>query len=329
MVHSGQSPKVSVIVRCLNEEKHIGKLLIGIGQQSLRDVEVIIVDSGSTDDTLEIARKFPCKIVQIRPEEFSFGRAINIGAKAASGEFLIFASAHVYPVYDDWLERLVDPFKDPKVAVCYGRQSGNELTRFSEHQLFAATFPDGRSGIQKHPFSNNANCAIRRSLWIETPYDEELTGLEDLDWASKMMRKGLAVYYSAEAEIVHVHEEKPRQIFNRYRREAIALRIIDPSQKMSFGGFLQLFISNAISDWIHAIREGRFFRVAYDVLLFRFLQFWGAYVGAKQVGTVSEDLKRTFYYPRGFSIGSKHTAERRVVKERQRIQYGQIGGSSH
>lgn len=76
--------KLSIIIRCLNEEKHIGRLLAGIAEQTLQEVEVILVDSGSTDATLSIAEHFPTRIISIRPEDFSFGYALNVGCAAAT-----------------------------------------------------------------------------------------------------------------------------------------------------------------------------------------------------------------------------------------------------
>ena len=97
----------SIVIRCFNEEQHIGRLLSGIIQQTIKDLEIIVVDSGSTDATLAIASRYPVQILSIRPEEFSFGRSLNIGCQAANGEFIILASAHIYPLYKDWLEQLL------------------------------------------------------------------------------------------------------------------------------------------------------------------------------------------------------------------------------
>ena len=133
---------------------------------------------------------YPVQILHIPPEEFSFGRSLNLGIAEARREFVVFASAHVYPVYPDWLERLLAPFADPKVGLSYGKQRGNSPTNFSEQQVFAHWFPDQSIPHQPHPFCNNANAAIRRSLWQEHPYDETLTGLEDLAWARWSDRPG-------------------------------------------------------------------------------------------------------------------------------------------
>ena len=102
--------KVSIIIRCLNEEKYIGRLLSGISEQDYSNKEVIVVDSGSTDATLSIVGQYPCQVLHIKPEDFSFGYALNIGCETATGDILLFASAHVYPLYKDWISLMVQPF---------------------------------------------------------------------------------------------------------------------------------------------------------------------------------------------------------------------------
>ena len=169
----------SIVIRAYNEEKHLERLLQGIEQQSMKEVEVILVDSGSTDHTIEIARSHAVKIVQIDPLQFTFGRSLNLGIQHASAGIVVLASAHVYPVYPDWLEKLVEPFTNPQVALTYGKQRGNEESKFSEHQIFNQWFPERLQPVQDHPFCNNANAAIRKSFWQETAYDETLPGLED------------------------------------------------------------------------------------------------------------------------------------------------------
>ncbi len=185
--------KVSIIIRCFNEEEHIGRLLSGILEQNHTDREIIVVDSGSTDATLSIVSAFPVHTLHIPPDRFSFGRSLNLGCTAARGEILVLASAHVYPLYRDWLELLIRPFADERTACTYGRQRGDERTRYAERQVFARWFPDQSNPDQQHAFCNNANAAIRRTVWEQNPYDETLTGLEDIDWAKRVMNQGLKV----------------------------------------------------------------------------------------------------------------------------------------
>ena len=287
----------SLIIRCFNEQAHIGRLLTGALSQTQPPSEIVIVDSGSTDDTLAIASRFDVQIVQIAPELFSFGHALNVGVAAAGSEIAIFASAHVYPVYDTWLEHLIAPFADPRVALTYGRQQTPPNGRFSEQRLLSQWFPAQSARWQRHPFCNNANAAIRRSAWEQRPYDEQLTGLEDLDWAKYAMENGHSIAYVAEAPVIHVHEESFVQVFNRYRREAIAHKDIYQEQDMGMATAARLAAINILGDYREAAKTRRLQEAAVDILRFRAAQFLGTYRGFAQSGPVTDVLKRRFYYP--------------------------------
>jgi glycosyltransferase involved in cell wall biosynthesis len=291
------SPSVSLIVRCFNEEAHIGRLLTGVMRQTLRPDEIIVVDSGSTDATLAIASAFDVKVVHIAPGTFSFGGALNRGLQAAEGEIAVFASAHVYPVYDTWIERLVDPFDDDVVALSYGRQVTPPDGDFAEGRLLTQWFPPRSTLRQNHPFCNNANAAIRVDVWRDVPYDEQLTGLEDLDWAKKVLARGHLLSYRADAPIVHVHDETFAQLVNRYRREAIAHKQIYDEQELSLLDAVRLGAVNVAGDLAQAAREGVALSEARGILRFRLAQFYGAYRGFRQVGPVSDFLRWRFYYP--------------------------------
>ena len=95
----------SIVIRTLNEARHLDDLLRAIAGQHCPglDWEVVIVDSGSSDGTLEIAARHPCKLVHITRQEFSFGRSLNRGCEAAAGDILVMISGHCVPVDSGWL----------------------------------------------------------------------------------------------------------------------------------------------------------------------------------------------------------------------------------
>lgn len=295
----------SIVIRAYNEAQRIARLLDGILRQTRQDFEILLVDSGSTDATVSIATRYPVRVIHIAPEQFTFGRSLNLGIAQARGEIIILASAHVYPVYPDWLERLLAPFADPQVALVYGKQRGDERTKFSERQVFARWFPERSTLRQAYPFCNNANAAIRRSLWEARPYDENLSGLEDLDWANWALQAGHAIAYSAEAEIVHVHDETPRGVYNRYRREAMAFKHIFPLERFTFGEFLRLTAGNIVSDLWHAAQEAVLRPNLGSIFWFRWMQFWGTYQGYRQVGPLTWQLRQTFYYPQRIQLSPR------------------------
>jgi len=302
--------KCSIIIRTFNEERHIARLLDGINRQEFNhqvEIEVIVVDSGSTDSTVSIAKQMGANVVKLHKEEFSFGKALNIGCENSKGEILIFASAHVYPVYSDWISKMIQPFKDNNVALVYGRQIGDKNTCFSEHQIFSKWFPAISNYNQSTPFCNNANCAIRKKMWESVKYDEQITGLEDLAWADIMMKKGHKIVYLAEAVIVHVHEETPQKIKNRYFREAIAFKSIYPKVHIGLLDFIRLATYNIFSDFTFAFKKKRFLFEFKNIIVFRFMQFYGTYLGHKQKGVITKELRNRFYYPNnlGFSVAEE------------------------
>jgi glycosyltransferase involved in cell wall biosynthesis len=306
----------SIIIRAYNEEKHIGRLLEGIRRQTLSDVEVILVDSGSTDGTVAVAESFGARVVRIPSAEFTFGRSLNLGVQAAKREWIVIASAHVYPVYPDWLETLLHPFEDGKVALTYGKQRGPDFAKFSEQQIFHQWYPEAGRPRQETVFCNNANAAIRKSLWEQNPYDETLTGLEDLAWAKWAKEQGYEIAYAAEAEIIHVHNETPRGVYNRYRREAMALRKIYPEAHFNFYDFLRLTTTNILSDLWYAAREGVLLKNIASIFWFRYMQFHGTRMGHRETSLVTPQLRETFYYAR------ERKRKEGAAREVEPIQYG-------
>lgn len=289
----------AVVIRCRDEEAHIGRLLTGIRSQSRQPDEILLVDSGSTDATLSIASGFDVRIVSINSEEFSFGRALNVGLAEIESDIVILASAHVYPLYDSWLDRMLGPFADPEIALTYGRQIAPRAALYSERRLLAKWFPSSSHAKVRTPFCNNANAAIRRKVWESQPYDEALTGLEDLAWAKSVISQGHYVSYVADAEIVHVHDETFGEIANRYRREAIAHKQIFPDQAIGMSTSAKLCLANVGDDLFHATLERELLRQAVGIFRFRIAQFYGTQRGFSQSGPVEESLLRRFYYPTG------------------------------
>ena len=117
-------------------------------------------------------------------------------------------------------------------------------------------------------------------------YDEELTGLEDLDWAKRAMDRGHAISYVAEAPVVHVHDESVATIVNRYRREAVAHKQIFSEQRMTAVEAMQLAAFNMWGDVRAAAAERSLPAHLVDIVRFRAAQFYGTQRGFSQAGPV-------------------------------------------
>ena len=290
---------VSVVIRTYNEQKHLKELLTMVSKQvSSHEIETVIVDSGSTDATLHIANEFNCRITRIKKSDFTFGRSLNYGCDFANGEFLVFISGHCVPVDEHWIENLIKPFEIEEIAMTYGRQIGTELTKFSEHQIFAKYFPDYDKIPQDGFFSNNANSAIRKSMWKELHFDEELTGLEDMFWSKEMTNRGYKVGYASKAIVYHIHEESWKQVKIRYEREAIALQAIMPEVHVSVLDFLRYVTVGILSDVAKAIEKKKLVSSFFSIVAFRVSQFYGSYTGNHEHRKLSKRRKEVYFYPR-------------------------------
>ena len=292
--------KASIVIRVYNEAKHIGALLAAIVDQDwpAEQREIIVVDSGSTDGTLQIAQCFPVRVLHIRKDDFSFGRSLNIGCAAATGEALVFISGHCLPVAGGWLRELLAPLGRDGVVYTYGGQIGNGSSCFSERQIFAKYFPAESRIPQEGFYCNNANSALLRSAWQAHRFDEELSGLEDMHLAKKLVALGHKIAYVAPAAVYHLHEESWTQVKRRFEREAIALQEIMPEVHLSLGDFINYWLSAVWLDLRAAARQRQLGRHAAEIVAYRLMQYWGAYRGNHIHRTISKRRKEAYYYPR-------------------------------
>ena len=291
-------PAISIIIRTLNEEKYLGECLKAIERQSYPGlVEKVIVDSGSTDDTLRIARENKTKIELIDKKLFSFGRSLNQGCEASSGQILVMLSAHCIPTNNDWLIELVKPIIDKVSEYNYGRQIPREaVSKFSEGMVYRQYYPAKSAVPQEGYFCNNANSSISRKTWEKYKFNEELTGLEDLDLARRLLRDGGRVSYISQSVVEHIHEESWTRIRTRYEREAAALLLIDPTLSLTATHATGLFLASVFNDWgqlkIKSLAN------CIEVLLYRFNQYLGSFVGSKASKRRVALMKNEYYYPR-------------------------------
>lgn len=289
----------SIIIRTLNEARRLGEVLDGIAQQETNglDWEVIIVDSGSTDGTLEIASGHGCRIRHIAREEFSFGRSLNRGCGAAEGDLLVLISGHCVPRDKSWLEALCQPLIDGAAAYTYGRQLGGPESCYSECRIFAKFYPDESRVPQEGFFCNNANAALTRQAWDQFRFDEELTGLEDMDFALRLTKRGGKIAYVAEAAVIHYHEEEWKSVRLRFEREALALRYIMPHVHIRKRDLLRYIGSSIWMDWRSAWRDKVSMSKTWEIVMYRLCQYWGSFKGNHEQRMLSHADKEIYFYP--------------------------------
>lgn len=214
--------EASIVIRAKNEARDIGETLARIFEQvGVRGLEVIVVDSGSTDGTLDIARRFPVQLIQILPRSFTYGRALNLGVRAARGTFVISLSAHSLPASATWLASLLSPFEDPTIGAVYGRELPRDnATLFELFGMWLSGVTSARPRRQELDMMfSNRNGAFRRGLVLEYPFDETLPGAEDLAWADWILREGWAIYYEPNAPVFHSHGESLGKLVRRMMKD--------------------------------------------------------------------------------------------------------------
>ncbi|MCC5992942.1 MAG: glycosyltransferase [Rhodobacteraceae bacterium] len=291
--------RASIVIRTLDEAEHLPDLLKLIARQRVTglDVETVLIDSGSSDGTVQIAQDHGARITTITKAEFSFGRSLNRGCAFSTGEILVFISGHCVPVDDEWLQRLCQPLMDGKAAYSYGRQIGDDDSNFSERRIFAKYFPDQSAIPQEGFFCNNANSALLRSAWEKHPFDEELTGLEDMDLAKRLVAQGMQIGYVADAAVFHHHKESWPQIRRRFEREALALRSIMPEVHLSRLDVMRYVITSTFGDWRAARLNGVTSTSRMDMLRYRWNQYLGSFKGNNEHRRLSRKAKERFFYP--------------------------------
>ncbi len=245
---------ITVLIRSKNEEMYIAETFKAVFAQKLRDFEVILVDSGSKDKTVEIASKFDVRILKIAAKEFTYGYALNLGSKNAKGDIIVNLSAHAIPASDRWLENLVGPLNNPRVAASYGRQLPNKGCAPIEKRDLFETYSDRWKVQIQDPSFSNSNSAIKKEIWDRIPFDEKMTFAEDIHWSKQVLRSRYRIAYEPEAAVYHSHEHSTRQIYGRELNRHRAR--LQRGQLFAFKRLISLALEGTKEDMGFCIRNG-------------------------------------------------------------------------
>jgi rhamnosyltransferase len=238
---------VSIIVLTKNGCLYLREVLDEVLNHSSRyPCEVVLIDSGSSDGSWEIAQSFPIQVHQIAPEEFNHGETRNLGARLAdpSARYLVYLTQDATPL-EGWLDNLLQPLEeDDQVAGAFSRhvprpdcapsmrrlmcnewaQTGTaervvkrmiSLTEYEQNQAYYAYF-------------SNTSSAIRRSVWQQFPF-ARVDFAEDSQWADKVLRAGYSLVYEPASQVWHSHNYSLRQQFAQNVDHARAMKALhDP-----------------------------------------------------------------------------------------------------
>lgn len=218
---------VSIVIPVKDGGEDLRRCLTAIAGQRLDDeVETVVVDSGSRDGSVALARSFGARVHEIRPEDFNHGATRNLGVSLARGAFLVFISQDAEPEGDDWLERLIAPLRtSDRVAGVYGRQiphaDAKPPERFFLEFLYGPrpkrqrASSRGELSMQTTLFSN-ANSVIRREVLERFPFVDDIIMSEDQEWSQRVLLAGYEIVYEPLARVRHSHPYTVRAAFRRF-----------------------------------------------------------------------------------------------------------------
>lgn len=243
---------VSIIILTKNAGNRFENLLKRLNSQAYSNFEIIVIDSGSTDRTLEIAKKYGCKTYKVKPEEFHHSKTRNLGAKLARGDYLVYITQDALPLSDNFLNVLTKPLEDDKVAGVYGRQIAYPDAKPMEKFFYLYFYPSKKRIITpkdlrdlsefyiSHVYISDVCSAMKKEIWKEIKFDESIIMAEDKKWAIDVLRAGYWLVYEPEAMVYHSHNYSVISIFKRRFDDGVAMKQICGLSRVSSEGLFYL-----------------------------------------------------------------------------------------
>jgi rhamnosyltransferase len=202
-------------------------------QQIDEDYEVLVVDSGSTDDTVALAEAHGARVHTIPAEEFHHGATRNLAGSLARGEIIVWTTHDAYPADEHWLDLLTAPLRsgDTSVGGVYGRQMAHYDASPPERYFLDFLYgPVGRTQraasaaqlTMETTLFSNANSAMPRHLFDRFPFAEDVLIAEDQDWSRRVLLDGYALVYEPRAVVRHSHAYTLFTGFRRFFESGVA-----------------------------------------------------------------------------------------------------------
>nr|MDO8062068.1 glycosyltransferase family 2 protein [Candidatus Freyrarchaeum guaymaensis] len=275
----------SVIILTKNAGNRFKNVMKKIFDQEKINFEVIIIDSGSTDETLKIAKEFDTKIVKIKPKDFHHGRTRNLGASLSKGKYLIYITQDATPLYNDLFSKLISHLSNENVAGVYGRQIAYPYAKPMEKFFYSYFYPPKKKVItpndvgesleefcMTHVYISNVCSAMKKEIWKKIKFDETIIMAEDKKWAIDVLKYGYYIVYEPKAIVYHSHNYSIISAFRRRFNDGVAMRQICGSNGIISRGFFYL-----LSEIKYLLRHNMIW-IPY-ALIYEFAKFTGFLLG--------------------------------------------------
>lgn len=220
-------PFVSIVMRSFNEGWALRETLPALRSQAYLNWELIVIDSGSTDGSCELIRRFrPAHFIQIRPEEYNPSRVLNRGMVLARADYVIFLNADATPQGSTWLRPLVEALLDPAAAAVFGRQVPRPDCPAVYAHDYHRCFGERRESVRWEHFFSMVSSGLRKDIWSKRGFREELQYSEDDEYTRWCRAQGYRVMYCPDSVVMHSHNYTPGQAYKRSFGEAKALAAV-------------------------------------------------------------------------------------------------------
>ena len=275
-------PSVSIILRSLNEAWALRATLPALASQNYGEWELIVIDSGSTDGSVELLRQFqPRHLVQIPHQEYNPARVMNRGMELASSNLGIFLNADATPQGPDWLGPLVTALIDPQVAAAFGRQIPRPDCKAVFAHDYERCFGPNRESAKWDHFFSMASSGIRKDIWAKRGFNERMQYSEDDEFTRWCRAQGYRVDYVPESVVMHSHNYTAAQAWKRAFGEGRALAAVWNSPRAN-----PTWWRNLVLGWMNDVRRdfmfcarARCLKEWPHALRFRWQQRFGQLVG--------------------------------------------------
>lgn len=281
---------ISIVILTKNAGRKFKKILTSVFDQKIdKEFEVIIIDSGSKDKTLKIAKKFSAKresvsggkiskTLEIQPKEFDFGKTKNLALTLCQGQYIVFLSQDALPQNEWWLKNLIEPLEQKvDAAGVYSRQIPYKRTNLFQQYALSFLYPEKEKNvILGNVFFSNVSSAIKKEIFEQIRFSENIPMSEDQAWAKMAVNAGYKIIYAPDSVVRHSHNYSFWKNFKRNFDSGLSLKKLDLIDKKSFyrGGFRYILGELSFLFW----RRNVFFVLYIPNLIiyegFRVLGFW-------------------------------------------------------
>ncbi|NRB74867.1 MAG: glycosyltransferase family 2 protein [Verrucomicrobiales bacterium] len=217
-------PPVTIIMRSFNEAWALKDTLPALRKQNYTNWKLIVIDSGSRDGSQELIQRFcPDHFIEIPSGTYIPGRVLNMGMTLADTELCFFLNADATPQHTEWLRELVLSLTKPRVAATFGRQVPRPDCLAPFALDYERCFGSNRSSRKWDHFFSMVSSGIRRSIWKERRFREDLTYAEDDDYTRWCRARGYTITYAENSVVMHSHNYTPAQVYARALGDAKAI----------------------------------------------------------------------------------------------------------